>query len=89
MEIETAAAKHRIRFRIACHAKAVVGEFFGELHPAALNNGTLIGSAPSEIEFKGATSGALETSPAEGATIIGSLKVMGYEGGAIIKIKSV
>ena len=43
------------------------------------------GSAGGQV----ATAGGGGTSPAEGATIIGSLKVMGYEGGAIIKIKSV
>jgi hypothetical protein len=88
-EFETTKAKHRIRFRIACHAKAVVGEFFGELHPTAQNNGTVIGAAPSELEFKGATSGELQSSPPEGATLKGQLKVMGFEGGAIIKIKSI
>jgi hypothetical protein len=89
MEIETTAAKHRIRFRVGCHAKAVVVEFHGELHPKALNNGTLIGAAPSELEFAGPASGTLESSPAGGGTIEGKLKGMGYEGGAVIKIKSI
>jgi hypothetical protein len=87
-EFETTLAKHRIRFRVACHTKAEVVEASGELHPLAKNNGTVIGAAPSELEFKGATSGELESS-AGTITVTGSLKLMGSEGGAIIKIKRI
>jgi hypothetical protein len=75
----------QIKFRIFC-PPAGPGEINtpsrGELTPK-VKNGTLIGSAPSKIEF-GLGSGELELAGLPEGKVNGSLKVMGYETGEII-----
>jgi hypothetical protein len=75
----------QIKFLIAC-PPAGLGEIKtpsrGELTPK-LKNGTLIGSAPSKIEF-GVGSGELELAGVKEGKVNGSLKAMGYSEGEII-----
>jgi hypothetical protein len=75
----------QIKFLISCPPNGL-GEIKtpsrGELTPK-LKNGTLIGSAPSKIEF-GLGSGELELAGIPEGKVNGSLKVMGYETGEII-----
>jgi len=80
--------ENKIRFRVTCHAKAVTVEFHGELHPKALNLGTSAGN-PSEIKFKGLSSGELESSPAGGGTVEGPLKLFDAEGEGVVLVKSI
>jgi hypothetical protein len=75
----------QIKFLIACPPNGL-GEIKtpsrGELTPK-LKNGTLIGSAPSKIEF-GAGSGELELAGVREGAVTGALKVMGYNEAEII-----
>jgi len=74
-----------IKFLISCPPNGL-GEIKvkseGELTPK-VKNGTLIGSAPSKIEF-GEGSGELNISGVKEGKVAGSLKVMGYAAGEIL-----
>jgi len=71
-----------IALRTICVGGAGNVEFHGMLKPN-IEPGTSIGSAPSKLEF-GAGSGSLE-SVEGGGTVAARLKLMGFEGGEIIR----
>jgi len=78
----------QIKFLIACPPNGL-GELKvkskGELTPS-LKNGTIIGSAPSKIEF-GEGSGELEIANVKEGKVNGALKAFGYEAGEVIAQK--
>jgi hypothetical protein len=74
-----------IGLRVICAASALNLEFHGTLKPTC-KAGTLIGSAPSRLEFE-AGSGSLESTQGPGA-VTGNLKVMGFESAEIIRAKN-
>jgi hypothetical protein len=74
-----------IALRVICAASALNVEFHGTLKPK-LKAGTLIGAAPSQLEFD-ATSGSLESVEGTGA-VTGKLKVMGFAGAEIVRAKN-
>jgi hypothetical protein len=74
-----------IALRVICAASALNVEFHGTLKPK-LKAGTLIGAAPSKLEFD-ATSGSLESVEGAGA-VTGTLKVMGFEAAEIVRAKN-
>jgi hypothetical protein len=80
-----AANAKQIKFKIVCTGVINV-EFHGELFPNT-KNGTSIGASPSKVEFKGATSGELESELGTG-TVKGNLKQMGYEGQDLLTVKN-
>jgi hypothetical protein len=78
----------QMKFEIACPSTGL-GEIkikaAGELRPK-IKNGTLIGSAPTKVEF-GIGSGELTLAGLLEGKVEGSLKLMGYETGEIISEK--
>jgi hypothetical protein len=68
-----------------CVGGATNVEFHGLLKPG-LEAGTMIGSGPSKLNFE-ANSGSLESSEGPGA-LAGKLKLMGFEGGEVIRAKN-
>jgi len=75
-----------IALREICVGTAGNVEFHGMLKPN-VEPGTIIGANPAKLEF-GAGSGNLES--VEGAgTVAGRLKLMGFEGGEIIRAKGI
>jgi hypothetical protein len=82
---KTAGSPTQIKFLVECPrttSAEVKTPTRGELTPK-LKNGTLIGSAPSKIEF-GTGSGELELAGIPEGTVAGNLKFMGFETGEII-----
>jgi FG-GAP repeat len=73
-----------IGLRVICAANALNVEFHGTLKPR-FKAGTAIGSSPSSLEFE-AASGSLESTEGPG-TVTGNLKLMGFEGGEVIRAK--
>jgi phosphodiesterase/alkaline phosphatase D-like protein len=74
-----------IGLRVICAASALNVEFHGTLKPR-FKAGTAIGSSPSKLEFE-AASGSLESAEGPG-TVTGNLKLMGFEGGEVIRAKN-
>ena len=74
-----------IGLRLICAGSALNVEFHGTLKPR-FKAGTSIGSGASKLEFE-ANSGSLESTEGPGA-LTGNLKVMGFEGGEIAKVKN-
>lgn len=83
---KTPKSPSQIRFRVVCVAQATKAEFTGELNIAG-EGGTLIGSAPAKLEFKGAETGELESSIGTG-TVSGKVKLMGYNGQEVLTVKN-
>jgi hypothetical protein len=73
-----------IRLGVLCAASKLQVQFRGSLKPS-FGGGGLIGAAPSELTF-GAGSGSLESTAGAGE-IANSVKIMGFEGGALLKVK--
>jgi hypothetical protein len=71
-----------IALRVICAASALNVEFHGNLKPK-VKAGTLIGAAPSRLEFD-ATSGSLQSAAGSGA-VTAKLRVMGFEAAEIIR----
>ena len=73
-----------IALRAICVGGESNVEFHGALKPS-LEAGTAIGAAPAKLEF-GASSGSLASAEGPGA-VAAHLKLMGFEGGEIIRAK--
>jgi hypothetical protein len=74
-----------IGLRVICAASVLNVEFHGTLKPR-FKPGTSIGASPSKLEFE-AASGSLESAEGPGA-VTGSLRLMGFEGGEVIRVKN-
>jgi hypothetical protein len=74
-----------VGLRVICAASALNVEFHGTLKPR-YKAGSSIGLAPSKLEFE-ASSGSLESTEGPGA-LTGNLKVMGFEGSEVIRVKN-
>jgi hypothetical protein len=74
-----------IALRVICEAKALNVEFHGKLKPK-VRAGTLIGAAPSKLEFD-AGSGSLESALGPGAAT-GNLKMMGFEAAEVMRVNN-
>ena len=83
---KTAGSETKIRFSVVCAAQALKSEFAGELNIAG-EGGTLIGSSPAKLEFKGAETGELESAIGTG-TVTGKVKLMGYEAQEVLTVEN-
>ena len=81
---KTAGSETQIRFELPCMSLAARFEFRGEQNVLG-QGGTLIGAAPAKLEFKGAESGALESTAGAG-TMTGLVKLMGYEAQEVLTV---
>jgi len=74
-----------IALRVNCAATGQSVQFHGSLKPEFVN-GTLIGSAPSKLEFA-AGSGSLQSTLGTGE-VTGKWKIMGYEAQQLTQVKN-
>jgi hypothetical protein len=78
--------ENKILFKVVCAAQALAAEFHGELNILG-EAGTLIGSAPATLTFKGAESGELESSIGTG-TVKGKVKLQGYGTQEVLSVEN-
>jgi hypothetical protein len=81
---KTSGSETQVRLSVSCPAKGIKPELRGALN-AMGESGTMIGSAPAKLGFKGAESGELE-SGIGGVVLTGKLKLMGYEAEEVITV---